>query len=174
VEYTLFSKDVLLQEEYVLGLQQYISSQLNIQEFTITEEEYGVIPMTDHGFSGIEGNIIYIGTAGGQTKASSGYTYQFVQKQCNQIIEKIKTTGNPVVLDSFMQKRFKWYDRVLLNVLYNRKVPGDVVFSLLFKRNSIKRLFSFLDNESKIHQELYLLNTLPKLPFMLSGLEEMR
>ncbi len=173
VEYTLFSKEVLLQDEYVLGLQQYISTQLNISEFTITEEEYGVIPMTDHGFNGRDGNIIYVGTAGGQTKASSGYTYQFVQKQCNQIVEKIKTTGSPVVVNSFMQKRFKWYDRVLLNVLYNRKVAGDLVFSLLFKRNNIKRLFSFLDNESKVHQELYLLNTLPKIPFMLSGLEEM-
>ena len=28
-----------------------------------------------------------IGTAGGQTKASSGYTFQFIQKQSQQIVD---------------------------------------------------------------------------------------
>lgn len=173
IEYTLFSKDLLTDDEYAQGLQHYIYNTLGIEKYSIVEEEHGVIPMTDYDFPEHEGNIVYLGTAGGQTKASSGYTFQFVQKQCDQIIEKIKTTGSPVVVKSFLNKRFKWFDKVLLHILYHRKVEGATVFSLLFKRNKISRIFSFLDNESKLHQELKLINSLPKLPFIKAGWKEL-
>ena len=45
--------------------------------------------MTNYKFSKGENRIINIGTAGGQTKGSSGYTFQFIQKHSEKIIDAL-------------------------------------------------------------------------------------
>ncbi|HEU4903944.1 MAG TPA: lycopene cyclase family protein, partial [Flavisolibacter sp.] len=75
VEYTLFTSSLLQPEEYDAELKTYISEFLKIGTYTIRETEFGVIPMTNHRFRRQHNNIINIGTAGGQTKGSSGSTF---------------------------------------------------------------------------------------------------
>jgi lycopene beta-cyclase len=171
VEYTLFTPSLLDNAEYDKALKQYVENQLSIQSYTIKEEELGVIPMTDHKFPEREGNIIYLGTAGGKTKPSSGYTYRFIQKHVEVLVSRLETKGDPFIGNKPFEKRFLLYDRILLNILYKRRLEGKHIFSLLFKRIKINQLFSFLDNESSMLEELYLLNTLPQWPFIKSGLE---
>ena len=79
VEFTVFSPALLVRDKYDQGLKNYIGELLNISEYTIEEEEFGVIPMTNVRFPRRKNNIIYLGTAGGQTKPSSGYTFQFIR-----------------------------------------------------------------------------------------------
>ena len=83
VEYTLFSEKVLEPEEYKQELKDYIKDYLNINEYEILHREFGIIPMSLAKFKRnptASKNIVNIGTAGGFTKASSGYTFQFIQK----------------------------------------------------------------------------------------------
>jgi lycopene beta-cyclase len=62
---------------------------LGIEEYAITHEEFGQIPMTNFTFPNHQGNIIYIGIAGGQAKGSSGYAFQFIQKRTQQIVQSL-------------------------------------------------------------------------------------
>ena len=80
IEYTLFSEKLLHQDEYAKGLKEYIDVTLGLKNWKIIEEEFGIIPMTNHRFTRRDGRILNIGTAGGRTKASSGYTFRFIQK----------------------------------------------------------------------------------------------
>ena len=169
VEYTLFTEQLLMQEQYDNGLKHYIESFLKTNEFEVVEEEFGVIPMTDLVFPEVDGNIIHLGTAGGQTKPSSGYTFRFIQKKVDVIISRLASGLHPHQSESIINKRFKWFDQVLLHMLARKKMSGKRIFSLLFSRNRISTIFAFLDNETKILQELKLLNTLPQLPFMRAG-----
>jgi len=171
VEYTLFTPSLLDDGEYDNTLKQYVENQLSIKNYTVLEKEFGVIPMTDHKFPEREGNIIYLGTAGGKTKPSSGYTYRFIQKHVEALVSRLEVKGDPFISSKPFEKRFLLYDRILLNILSKRTLEGKDIFSMLFKRNKINRLFSFLDNESSMLQELYLMNTLPQWPFIKSGLE---
>ena len=57
------------------------------------EEEFGIIPMTNADFPFFKNGMYYIGTAGGQTKASTGYTFRFIQKQADAIVEQLILTG---------------------------------------------------------------------------------
>ena len=173
VEYTLFTSSLLSDAVYEAELKKYIEEQLNISNYVVLEREFGVIPMTDYAYPKQEGRIIYLGTAGGKTKPSSGYTFNFIQKHVEAIVNQLANTGNPFITSSIFGKRFNWYDRVLLHVLFHKKVKGSRIFYLLFKNNKIKRLFAFLDNESTIFQEFYLLNTLPQFPFMKAGWKEL-
>ncbi|MDQ6815363.1 MAG: lycopene cyclase family protein [Bacteroidota bacterium] len=172
VEYTLFSKQLLAPEEYVAVLKNYISEFLGVEAFLIAEEEFGVIPMTNLKFEKRVGRVINIGTAGGQTKGSSGYTFQFIQKHSDSIISDLLQHGEVKEHRSFFEKRFSFYDSTLLNILSGDKLPIDKIFSDLFGKNPIERVFRFLDNESNIRDEISLMATLPKKVFVKAGLQE--
>jgi lycopene beta-cyclase len=171
VEYTLFSPELLQQEEYDEGLRSYISDVLKISTYTILEKEFGVIPMTNFKFPSGQNNSINIGTAGGQTKGSSGYTFNFIQKHSRAIVDALVQTGKPFVGQS--SDRFHFYDSVLLKVLSDNSVPGKKVFTDLFKNNPVQNVLKFLDNETSLSEELKIISSLPTLPFLKAGIRHM-
>ncbi|MBG9375650.1 lycopene cyclase [Panacibacter sp. DH6] len=173
VEYTLFTKSLLPQHAYDEGLQHYISNFLKLKDYIVTETEFGIIPMTNFHFSKGSGNVINLGTAGGNTKASSGYTFRFIQKHSDAVIEKLVQQKHPQVLQNIMQKRFGLYDSTLLNVLSNNKLGGDRVFADMFRKNPVQRVFRFLDNETNPVEELKLVSSVPTKVFLPAAVQEL-
>lgn len=173
VEYTLFTPKLLEQEQYDKGLEDYISKYLKIHEYSVIEEEYGVIPMTNYPFQKYQNRIVNIGTAGGHTKPSSGYTFQFIQKECVKIIDALDKTGTPYYEESIAAKRFDFYDSTLLNILYHNKLEGSKIFTELFQKNKMTEVLQFLDNDTTIMQELKLISVLPTGVFAKAALEQL-
>jgi lycopene beta-cyclase len=60
-----------------------------------------------------------------------------------------------------------------LNILSNKKLEGRKIFSELFRKNKPSKILKFLDNETSLAEEFKLLNTLPKLPFIKAGIEQL-
>ena len=167
----MFTKGLLLKEQYDAELREYISRYLAISDYTVIEEEFGVIPMTNERFNfGWHG--WQIGTAGGQTKASTGYTFQFIQKQSQQITDCLTAGGNLNYLPR-TAKRFRFYDNTLLHILYHNKIPGKKIFTRLFKKNKPQQVLKFLDNESSLSEELKIISTLPAIPFLKATLSQL-
>ncbi|MBZ5858021.1 lycopene cyclase family protein [Flavihumibacter profundi] len=165
IEYTLFSESLLDNEVYEQGLHDYIRDFLKPGNYTITEKEFGVIPMTNHRFPAGEGRVVNIGMAGGQTKSSSGYTFQFIQRHSAEMLESMLVHGTPRTQLTH-SGRFRFYDNVLLDVLTHKELSGAQVFTRLFRRNSAQRIFRFLDNDTMMVEELLLIGSLPTLPFL--------
>lgn len=170
VEYTLFSKQLLQQQQYDEGLRFYIKNILNIQSYKILDREFGTIPMTNFKFSSQQNNIINIGTAGGQTKGSSGYTFNFIQKHSKDLVNALIDTGKPYVKKQ--SPRFNFYDSVLLDVLNDGKIPGKEIFTDLFKKNPVEKVFKFLENQTSLSEELQIISSLPTLPFLKAGIKQ--
>lgn len=166
VEYTLFTKDILKDQEYDSELSAYLKEFLKIADYKIIEEEFGVIPMTTRKFDFYTGNVYNIGTAGGQTKASSGYTFQFIQKQARLITECLLSPHKTLSEIPGTPNRFLFYDKVLLDVLHNKRATGKEVFTTLFKRNKPQQVLKFMDNESSFTEELKIISCLPTFPFL--------
>jgi len=163
-EYTLFSKEVLTKEEYESELLKYLAIK-SITEYTITEIEQGVIPMTSYKFwEQNSKNILHIGTVGGWTKASTGYTFKNTSKKTIQLIAFLKTEND---FTHFRKKtRFWWYDLLLIDVLSSYNHLGSKLFSTLFKRNSLKNVFRFLDEETIFIEDLRIMLSMPPLRFI--------
>ena len=173
VEYTIFSEQLLEQSEYDVHLRDYISNQLEIDDYEIEEEEFGIIPMTNHKFKAGEGKVVNIGSAGGLTKASSGYTFYFIQKHSAAIVEALVGGNDPAGVNASTPGRFSYFDSVLLNVLSTGKAKGKQIFTDLFKSNSAQHILRFLNNESSIITDLKIISSLPTLPFLKAGLQEL-
>ena len=172
VEYTIFSQERLPDHAYDLALQHYMRNWLKLENYTIEEQEFGMIPMTNHDFPERDHHIMHIGTAGGQTKPSSGYTFNFIQKHSARILDALVKTGSPFYDQSVASKRFDFYDSTLLNILAKDKLKGAEIFSTLFRQNEMREIFAFLDNESNLGQELKLISVLPKRVFMQAAFEQ--
>jgi lycopene beta-cyclase len=172
VEYTLFTEAILPLEQYESALRKYISQYLKINEYRIVEEEFGIIPMTNAQFPFYQNGIYNIGTAGGQTKASTGYTFQFIQKQTSRIVDFL-SAGQSLHQLKPAPARFNFYDSVLLQLLSKRTIEGSDIFSRLFKRNKASAIFKFLDNETSLPEELRLISTLQISPFFKAALKQL-
>lgn len=176
VEYTLFTEKVLEQEEYEQALKSYMTDKLGITTYKITHSEFGVIPMSLAKFPTHLGNnrrIINIGTAGGYTKPSTGYTFQFVQKHMGKLVTQLKNNESPVVTPTFREKMFEWYDRTLLEVLLSRRLSGEKIFTSLFGQVDPERILAFLANESGFWEEFKIRNSVPQFPFVYSGMKQL-
>jgi lycopene beta-cyclase len=166
VEYTIFSKKVLPISNYDEKLVTYLKEVLCITEYEILDQEYGVIPMTDHQFQRFDGNVINIGSAGGDTRAATGYTFSNVQITVGHIIENWKSNRTPFFSKKAIGKKHEIYDATLLNVLDGGVYKGHQIFEDLFSGTKAKTVFSFLDARSSLLQEISLISSLRPLPFL--------
>jgi len=171
VEFTLFSEELLPQENYVKELKNYLKQYLKIENYKLLDEEFGVIPMTNYRFPACQGRIINIGSAGGQTKASSGFTFKFIQKHSRAIVDQLIQTGQPVART--FSRRFHFYDSILLHILQHKQLSAQEIFSPIFKKNKPQHLLRFMDNESSGTEDLKVISSLPTWPFLKAALKQL-
>ena len=175
VEYTLFSPRVLEREVYTSELKKYIKEELGIDNYTLIHQESGVIPMSLEKFEqNPKQNVINIGTSGGYTKASSGYTFQFIQKNIIEIINNLVEGNNLIQQTSFKNKYYQWTDRTLIDVLLSNKLTGKDVFTKMFQKVPAEKILAFLGNESSFLEDLKIFSSFPVKPFLTSGIKSLK
>jgi len=168
VEYTLFSENLLSKEEYEKEIQLYLQK-LGAQQYEIIEKEQGSIPMTCYPFW--EKNtkrVLNIGTAGGWTKASTGYTFKNSDKKSTQLVAFLQSdSSTPLRMTKFHKKnRFWFYDLLLLDILYRQNELGSAIFSSLFRKGYPALIFKFLDEETTLIEDFKVILKCPKIPFI--------
>ena len=172
LEYTLFSKNLLSKEEYEAEIQNYITK-LGITEYEIIEKEAGNIPMTSFPFwKNNTKNIVQIGSAGGWTKASTGYTFKNAVKKSKALVKFLKTESD---FRKFHKKdKFWFYDLLLLDILNSKNHLGPSIFSAMFKEGSSEVVFKFLDEKTSLWEDLQVIWRCPKMPFIVALLNRIK
>ena len=166
LEYTLFSKELLLKEEYEVEIQNYIQK-LGITEYEIVEKEQGNIPMTSFPFwKQNSKNIINIGSSGGWTKASTGYTFKNAAKKSTQLIAFLQSETD--FRKFYKKNKFWFYDLLLLDILSKKNHLGAALFSSLFEKGNPTLIFKFLDEETSFWEDLLVIWKCPKRIFIQS------
>lgn len=151
VEYTLFSENLLHFDDYETGIKAYLDSK-GIIEYEIKEKEQGNIPMTCFPFEKLNcRSLLHIGTAGGWTKASTGYTFMNTRRNIERLIPFLKTGAG---LNTFtIKNRFRFYDLLFLDVLNRYNARGSKLFTRMFEKNPPVRIFRFLDEKTNFIEE---------------------
>jgi lycopene beta-cyclase len=166
VEYTLFSNMPLLPREYEQALQAYLRDVLKIDEYHLTRQEGGVIPITDQPYPRRLGwRVMAIGMRGGRIKPSTGFAFMRVQSDSAAIVQSLLRHDQPfdVPQDS---ARYRLYDSMLLDIMEREPERIQSVFAALFKRNSIEHVLSFLDERASLAQNIHMFANLPQAPFL--------
>jgi lycopene beta-cyclase len=165
IEYTLFSEELLDRKEYEDSIKAYLKENLSVDSYQIIEKEQGSIPMTCYDFSKHNTkNIMHIGTAGGFTKASTGYTFKNTARKIDLLVENLKDEKS---FTKFYKKdKFWFYDLLLLDILKSNNELGQSIFEALFKNRSPKLIFKFLDEETNLLEDVKFISALSPLPFL--------
>ena len=165
LEYTFFAPFTIDTNDFDNQISTYIRKNFTGLKYEITEIEEGQIPMTNYNFKKHHSSkITKIGTAGGWVKASTGYSFKFAEKNAIAIIKQLKSNKKPIGLNNC--RRFAFYDKLLLKILAYENNIGANIFYKIYKHTHPKLLFSFLDEETNIYQEIKLISKLPYLPFI--------
>jgi lycopene beta-cyclase len=176
VEFTVFSPALLAGADYDAALSDYLRRFLQVDDYTVLEAEFGVIPMTDDPFRPtVDGRVIHIGTAGGFVKGSSGYAFKRTQRRLRAFIDAwghAPDAAPPVhLLRSPWRNRL--YDSILLRVLRDRTLAGERIFSGLFGQLPAALVLRFLDEDTTFAEDWRVLNAPPKAPFIRAALQQL-
>jgi len=148
--------------DYDLQLENYIKHNLRVKNYKIKFIEKGAIPLF---YPSIEKNskIINIGSAGGMTRLSTGYTFLNIQEHSKYILKNIDKI-NEVEKYNLGQK-YKFLDNIFLKVLRNNPEKMPNIFYRLFKC-SPNTVIKFLSNKSNILEDMNIISKMPKLIFI--------
>ena len=163
IETTWLSKEDGALKDYESQIKNYIN-RLGLKDYKINFKEEGSIPLF-HPINEKEKNRINIGTAGGMTRLSTGYTFLNIQEHSKYIrmnIENIKNTKKYEI-----GKKYQFLDKIFLRVLKKHPEKMPDIFSNMFSA-SYGAAIKFLSNKSNILEDLSIILKMPKWIFIKS------
>ena len=150
------------QKDYDNQIREYIEKHLKIKNYEITYKEEGAIPLF-YPFYKKEKNKINIGTAGGMTRLSTGYTFLNIQEHSKYLRENIE---NISTLKKFeISRKYQFLDDIFLRVLNKNPEKMSNIFFNMFN-TSPKTVIKFLSNKSNFFEDLKIILQMPKLTFI--------
>ena len=150
------------QKDYENQINNYIKKNLRVKNYEITYKEEGAIPLF-YPLNKNEKNKINIGTAGGMTRLSTGYTFLNIQEHSKYIRENIDNISNAKKFE--IDKKYQFLDEIFLRVLEKNPEKMSDVFFRMFK-TSPKTVIKFLSNKSNFLEDLSIIFKMPKLIFI--------
>ena len=149
-------------KDYDEQINNYLSNHLNIKNYKINFKETGAIPLfRQKNISKL--NEIYIGSAGGMTRLSTGYTFLNIQEQSRYIRENIENIKNVNLYE--IKKKYDFLDKILLKVLKNNSDEMGNIFLKVFNSKP-KTAINFLSNKSNFFEDLDIILKMPKWKFL--------
>ncbi len=150
------------QKDYDNQIKDYIENHLKLKNYKITYKEEGAIPLF-YPIYNKEKNRINIGTAGGMTRLSTGYTFLNIQEHSKYICKNIENISNAKKFEII--RKYKFLDEIFLRVLEKHPEKMPDIFFKMFK-SSPKTVIKFLSNKSNFFEDLSIILKMPKLTFI--------
>lgn len=163
IEITGFCSDDYTTEFFETVLKNYIQKKWNCS-FKIIKTEQASIPMTNFSFKRFtKEGAIAIGTAAGMVKPTTGYAFNRIYRDSQLLANHFYNQETPA---EFRNTRFKFYDRLLLQLLKYQPNKALQILMQLFRKVSYQHILRFLDEDSSLFQEALLFAKLPKKDFI--------
>ena len=149
-------------KDYDQQIDNYLSNHLNIRNCKINYKEEGAIPLFRQK-SIKKLNEINIGSAGGMTRLSTGYTFLNIQEQSKYIRENIDNINKVKLFQ--INKKYDFLDNIFLKVLKKNSSQMGNIFYKMFD-SSPSSIINFLSNKSSLLEDLEIISKMPKSIFM--------
>ena len=149
-------------KDYDQQIDNYLSNHLNIRNCKINYKEEGAIPLFRQK-SIKKLNEINIGSAGGMTRLSTGYTFLNIQEQSKYIRENIDNINKVKLFQ--INKKYDFLDNIFLKVLKKNSSQMGNIFYKMFD-SSPSSIINFLSNKSSLFEDLEIISKMPKSIFI--------
>jgi lycopene beta-cyclase len=161
VESVLYTATPVSWELCEQALRVYLETILGIKAYSTRREEQGISPLTDWPFPRQTGKrIMAIGTHGGMVKPSTGYAFLRMQEDSSAIVRSLLKVGHPFSVPPG-PRRYRYFDAVMLELMTHDGESIEPIFTALFKRNPVERIFRFLDEIASPWENFLMIPSLP-------------
>ena len=148
--------------DYDYQLENYIKNNLGIKNYKIKFTEKGAIPLFHTSFKNNKKKI-NIGSAGGMTRLSTGYTFLNIQEHSKFIRENLENINKTKVFE--IKKKYQFLDKIFLRVM---KKHSEIMPDIFFKMfgSSSSTVIKFLSNKSNVFEDFSIILKMPKWTFI--------
>ena len=147
--------------DYDLQLENYIKNNLGIKDYKINFTEKGAIPLFYPSLKN-DNKVINIGSAGGMTRLSTGYTFLNIQEHSKYIVKNIDKIYKARIFN--LGNKYQFLDKIFLRVLEKHPEKMPNIFLNMFKVSS-NTIIKFLSNKSNLIEDINIISKMPKLIF---------
>ena len=148
--------------DYDIQLKDYVENKLKIKNYKINYKETGAIPLF-HPNNIKKLNQMEIGTAGGMTRLSTGYTFLNIQEQSKYIRKNIENIKDTKIFS--IERKYEFLDNIFLKVLKKNPERMSQIFYKMFN-SSPNTVINFLSNKSNILEDISIISKMPKWVFL--------
>ena len=150
------------EKDYEKQIKDYAENHLKLKEYKINYKEEGAIPLF-YPSNKQENNKINIGTAGGMTRLSTGYTFLNIQEHSKFIRENLENITKTKVFE--IKKKYQFLDKIFLRVM---KKHSEIMPDIFFKMfgSSSSTVIKFLSNKSNVFEDFSIILKMPKWTFI--------
>ena len=150
------------QKDYDEQIKNYVENHLNLKNYKIIYKEEGAIPLF-YPIYEKDINKINIGTAGGMTRLSTGYTFLNIQEHSKFICQNIENISKTKRFE--ISRKYQFLDDIFLRVLEKHPKSMPDIFFKMFQ-SSPKTVIKFLSNKSNFLEDLNIILKMPKWTFI--------
>lgn len=162
---TAFGRTPIPNEFYGYSMAEYLHKRISKKPYEIVRQEGGMIPMSHLPIQRYYGEtVINLGIMGGDTRASTGYTFIHTLENAQHLAGKLAKGETPIALEQ--KPRHAFYDRIFLQVLAEHPKKLEQGLVALFRKNRPDQVFRFLSGKTVLYEELPLILSLPIAPFV--------
>lgn len=167
-EYTVVSRGLLPPGDYRRHLAGYLDLRVGRGRWEVTQVESGVVPMADTAPARDGRRVFPVGTSGGATRPSTGYTFTAMQRQAARVAAALAAGHRPSPGPAY-PARHRWLDAVMLRAVDTGRLDAPEFFADLFARNPGARVLDVLGGRSRLRQEAAFVVTAPWAPMVTSA-----
>ncbi|HET9653789.1 MAG TPA: lycopene cyclase family protein [Kineosporiaceae bacterium] len=165
VEVAALAAGSATREDLSTTLDDYLAGVVGAPAVEVLRQEAGDLPLRRPGPRRAGHRVLRVGCAGGMLKPSTGYAFDRIVRDADAVVGSLDRHGHPWALPP-RHRRHLWLDQVLLDVV--RDDPGAIepAFARMFARNPAARVLRFLDEDTRLPEELRLIAGLTPGPFL--------
>ena len=145
-------------------------------DYTMLEEEQGMIPMCSMDIEqrSVHINHVQTGSAAGKVKPTTGYAFKEMAKDALRIAAHFSSNNKLSIHESTTSRkgRFAFYDRLLLKILETNPSKGKLIFTSLFKNIDSRLVLKFLEQKTGFREDIRVMMSLPKGLFIKQALND--
>ncbi len=164
VEDTYFGPAPFPPERYEASLRGWLEAR-GAGAVTIHGREQGVLPMTSGEVDRGAGRVLRVGLSGGAAKPSTGYAFQFIQRDADAIALALESWDRrtPLVVPPPRSRTALFFDRIFLAYLADHPTQAEETFVGLFAGTSGPQIARFLSEDAHASDYAAIMAGVPSL-----------